>query len=151
MNMKRKENFQKLPKELHQLKYEAISVPQGSFHLVKKTQERKSSTCYLLITKGVTSSSPVPLKIRRVGRDRYQCRAMEVYRIPVFLSGLSVDVKEDSHSDPLSTSKTEDNIEKNGNLVRSDHPLNTRVIADTIGIEKYYLRVKFYVTVSACN
>ncbi|GFV63107.1 uncharacterized protein TNCV_2461801 [Trichonephila clavipes] len=69
MNMKRKENFQKLPKELHQLKYEAISVPQGSFHLVKKTQERKSSTCYLLITKGVTSSSPVPLKIRRVGES----------------------------------------------------------------------------------
>ncbi|GFV43796.1 uncharacterized protein TNCV_1658421 [Trichonephila clavipes] len=67
MNMKRKENFQMLPKELHQLKYEAISVPQGSVHLVKKTQERKSSTCYLLITKGVTSSSPVPLKIRRAG------------------------------------------------------------------------------------
>ncbi|GFT22885.1 CCHC-type domain-containing protein [Trichonephila clavipes] len=51
--MKRKENFQWLPKELHQLKYEAISVPQGSVRLVKKTQERKSSTCYLLITKGV--------------------------------------------------------------------------------------------------
>ncbi|GFV82097.1 uncharacterized protein TNCV_2789951 [Trichonephila clavipes] len=51
--------------ELHQLKYEAISVPQGSVRLVKKTQERKSSTCYLLITKGVTSSSPVPLKTRR--------------------------------------------------------------------------------------
>ncbi|GFV15391.1 uncharacterized protein TNCV_4834181 [Trichonephila clavipes] len=49
------------------LKYEAISVPQGSDRLVKKTQERKSSTCYLLITKGVTSSSPVPLKTRRVG------------------------------------------------------------------------------------
>ncbi|GFU48450.1 uncharacterized protein TNCV_1630881 [Trichonephila clavipes] len=64
MNMKRKENFQVLPKELHQLKYETISVPQGSVHLVKKTQERKSSTCYLLITKGVTISSPVPLKIR---------------------------------------------------------------------------------------
>ncbi|GFT58152.1 uncharacterized protein TNCV_723161 [Trichonephila clavipes] len=63
--MKRKENFQWLPKELHQLKYEAISVPQGSVRLVKKTQERKSSTCYLLITKGVTSSSPVPLKTRR--------------------------------------------------------------------------------------
>ncbi|GFW78088.1 hypothetical protein TNCV_135581 [Trichonephila clavipes] len=30
-----------LPKELHQLKYEAISVPQGSVRLVKKTQERK--------------------------------------------------------------------------------------------------------------
>ncbi|GFW28747.1 hypothetical protein TNCV_3714621 [Trichonephila clavipes] len=65
MNIKRKENFQWLPKELHQLKYEAISIPQGSVRLVKKTQERKSSTCYLLITKGVTSSSPVPLKTRR--------------------------------------------------------------------------------------
>ncbi|GFW56595.1 uncharacterized protein TNCV_1863051 [Trichonephila clavipes] len=54
-----------LPKELHQLKYEAISAPQGSVRLVKKTQERKSSTCYLLITKDVTSSSPVPLKTRR--------------------------------------------------------------------------------------
>ncbi|GFW04938.1 uncharacterized protein TNCV_4881731 [Trichonephila clavipes] len=63
--MKRKEKFQWLPKELHPLKYEAISVPQGSVRLVKKTQERKSSTCYLLITKGVTSSSPVPLKTRR--------------------------------------------------------------------------------------
>ncbi|GFU58570.1 uncharacterized protein TNCV_630961 [Trichonephila clavipes] len=63
--MKRKENFQLLPKELHQLKYEAISVPQGSVRLVKKTQERKSSTCYLWITKGVTNSSPVPLKTRR--------------------------------------------------------------------------------------
>ncbi|GFW97342.1 hypothetical protein TNCV_3091801 [Trichonephila clavipes] len=52
MDMKRKENFQMLPKELHQLKYEAISVSQRSIHLTKKTQERKSSTCYLLITKG---------------------------------------------------------------------------------------------------
>ncbi|GFT95619.1 uncharacterized protein TNCV_310371 [Trichonephila clavipes] len=65
--MKRKKNCQMLPKELHQLKYEAISVPQGSVRLVKKTQERKSSTCYLLTTKGVTSSSPVPLKTRPVG------------------------------------------------------------------------------------
>ncbi|GFT26219.1 uncharacterized protein TNCV_1544281 [Trichonephila clavipes] len=55
-----------LPKELHQLKYEALSVPQGSVCLVKKTQERKSSTCYLLITNGVTSSSPVPLKTPRL-------------------------------------------------------------------------------------
>ncbi|GFY12693.1 hypothetical protein TNCV_2448841 [Trichonephila clavipes] len=60
MNMKRKENFQMLPKELHQLKNEALSVPEGSVRLVKKTQERKSSTCYLLITKDVTSSSPGP-------------------------------------------------------------------------------------------
>ncbi|GFU09147.1 uncharacterized protein TNCV_1319831 [Trichonephila clavipes] len=51
------------------LKYEAISVPQGSVRLVKKTQERKSHTCYLLITKGVTSSSLVPQKTRRVGSE----------------------------------------------------------------------------------
>ncbi|GFY23241.1 uncharacterized protein TNCV_3764791 [Trichonephila clavipes] len=67
MNMKRKENFQMLPNELHQLKYEAIKVPQDSVRLVKKTKERKSSTCYLLITKSVTSSSPVKLKTRRIG------------------------------------------------------------------------------------
>ncbi|GFU62183.1 hypothetical protein TNCV_2474141 [Trichonephila clavipes] len=66
MSKKRKENFQMFPKELHQLKYEAISVPQGSVHLVKKKQEIKSSTRYLLITKSVTRSSPVSLKIRRV-------------------------------------------------------------------------------------
>ncbi|GFW15914.1 hypothetical protein TNCV_4431871 [Trichonephila clavipes] len=41
MNMKRKENFQLIPKELHQLKYEAISVPKGSVRLVTKTQEKK--------------------------------------------------------------------------------------------------------------
>ncbi|GFX79938.1 hypothetical protein TNCV_558371 [Trichonephila clavipes] len=64
MNMEGKKNFQMLPKELHQLKYEAIIVPQVSVCLAKKTQERKSSTLYLLITKGVTSSNPVPLKTR---------------------------------------------------------------------------------------
>ncbi|GFY06986.1 hypothetical protein TNCV_4202571 [Trichonephila clavipes] len=41
MNMKRKENFQWLPKELHQLKYEAISVPQGSVRLVKRHKKEK--------------------------------------------------------------------------------------------------------------
>ncbi|GFX98575.1 hypothetical protein TNCV_1501531 [Trichonephila clavipes] len=67
MNMKRKESFQMLPKELHQLRYEAISVSPRSIPLTKKTQDRKNSTCYLLITKGVTSSSPVPLKIHCEG------------------------------------------------------------------------------------
>ncbi|GFU26756.1 hypothetical protein TNCV_1838151 [Trichonephila clavipes] len=52
------------------LKYEAISVPQGSVRLVQKAQERKSSTCYLLITKGVTSLSPVRLKKSRVEERR---------------------------------------------------------------------------------
>ncbi|GFV79829.1 hypothetical protein TNCV_1726541 [Trichonephila clavipes] len=41
MSMKRKENFQKIPKELHQLKYEAICVPQGSVRLVKKDTRKK--------------------------------------------------------------------------------------------------------------
>ncbi|GFT19941.1 hypothetical protein TNCV_4993641 [Trichonephila clavipes] len=35
------------PKELHQLKYEEICVPQGSVRLVKKTQEKKSSTIFV--------------------------------------------------------------------------------------------------------
>ncbi|GFV91893.1 hypothetical protein TNCV_2975641 [Trichonephila clavipes] len=60
-----------IPKELHQLKYETISVQQG-FKLVKKTHERKSSTCYLLITKKVSSSSPVPLKTRREREGAFQ-------------------------------------------------------------------------------
>ncbi|GFX14591.1 histone-lysine N-methyltransferase SETMAR [Trichonephila clavipes] len=64
MNMKRKENSQMLPKGLQQLKYQIIRIPQGSVRLVKKTQEGKISTYYLLITKGVTSSSPIPLKTR---------------------------------------------------------------------------------------
>ncbi|GFV61752.1 hypothetical protein TNCV_189091 [Trichonephila clavipes] len=77
--MKRKENFQMLPKEL-QLKYEAISVPQGSVNLVKDT--RKNSTCYLLITKGVTSSSPVKnfnSKILRAASTR--CWALEKFSL----------------------------------------------------------------------
>ncbi|GFS66422.1 hypothetical protein TNCV_3856761 [Trichonephila clavipes] len=65
MNKIRKEYFHMLPKELHQLRYEVISVPQDSVSLVKNTQERNSSTCYLLITKGVMNSSTVPLKTHR--------------------------------------------------------------------------------------
>ncbi|GFY35874.1 hypothetical protein TNCV_4842491 [Trichonephila clavipes] len=67
MNMNERKIFKCFQKNSLNLKYEAISVPQGSVHLVKKIPERKSSTCYLLITKGVTSSSPVPLNTRRVG------------------------------------------------------------------------------------
>ncbi|GFV48695.1 hypothetical protein TNCV_3059951 [Trichonephila clavipes] len=48
-------------------KYEAISVPQGSVRLVKKTEERESSNYDSLNTKGFTTSSPVPLKTHRVG------------------------------------------------------------------------------------
>ncbi|GFX23090.1 hypothetical protein TNCV_2932541 [Trichonephila clavipes] len=58
MDMKRMGNVQMLPKVLHELKYEAINVPKGPVRLLKKAQERKCSICYLLITKGGTSSSP---------------------------------------------------------------------------------------------
>ncbi|GFV50783.1 hypothetical protein TNCV_503611 [Trichonephila clavipes] len=68
MKMKQKKIFKCFLKNSINLKYEAISAPQGSVRLVKKIQERKSSTCYLLITKGFTSSSPVPQKTRRVGK-----------------------------------------------------------------------------------
>ncbi|GFW03721.1 hypothetical protein TNCV_2538321 [Trichonephila clavipes] len=66
MNMKRKENFQWLPKELHQLKYGNHRVNHKvQFDLSKRHMKKKVQLCYLLITKGVTSSSPVPLKTRR--------------------------------------------------------------------------------------
>ncbi|GFV50765.1 uncharacterized protein TNCV_2214261 [Trichonephila clavipes] len=66
MNMKRNENFQMLPKELHQLKYESISVPHKvQFALSKKHKKEKLQP--KLITKGVTSLSPVPQKTHHVG------------------------------------------------------------------------------------
>ncbi|GFU80623.1 transposon Ty3-G Gag-Pol polyprotein [Trichonephila clavipes] len=56
--MKRKENFQWLPKELHQLKYEAISVPQAHHPQTNGKDERVDQslvtrlkckhTCYLV-------------------------------------------------------------------------------------------------------
>ncbi|GFV27939.1 hypothetical protein TNCV_3284231, partial [Trichonephila clavipes] len=58
------------PKNSINLKYEDISVPQGSVDSVKKTQERKSSTCYLLITKVLrVRAQEVPLK-RPVAKGR---------------------------------------------------------------------------------
>ncbi|GFT03350.1 hypothetical protein TNCV_2985221 [Trichonephila clavipes] len=88
--MKRKENFQWLPKELHQLKYEAISVPQGSVRLVKKTQEKKKFNLLLLITKGVTSSSPVPLKTRRE-RERTTQPTFRIRTLTSTFAGLKED------------------------------------------------------------
>ncbi|GFW14985.1 hypothetical protein TNCV_5046791 [Trichonephila clavipes] len=65
MNMKRKENFQWLPKELHQLKYEAISVPQGSVRLVKKTRKKKFNLLFVDHQKVLRVRAQVPLKTRR--------------------------------------------------------------------------------------
>ncbi|GFV93163.1 hypothetical protein TNCV_573021 [Trichonephila clavipes] len=44
--MKRKENFQMLPKELHQLKYEALSVPKGS-PCQKDTRKKKFNLLFV--------------------------------------------------------------------------------------------------------
>lgn len=45
-------------------------------------------------------------------------------------------VPDDSRPSRPFTSKTDDNIEKIGNLIRFDHQLNVRVIAETVRIEK---------------
>ncbi|GFX20337.1 hypothetical protein TNCV_3486951 [Trichonephila clavipes] len=47
MNMKRKEIFQMLPKELYQLKYEAISAPQGSVSPVKRQKKKKVNLLFV--------------------------------------------------------------------------------------------------------
>uniref|UniRef100_A0A0K0E1H9 HTH psq-type domain-containing protein n=1 Tax=Strongyloides stercoralis TaxID=6248 RepID=A0A0K0E1H9_STRER len=46
------------------------------------------------------------------------------------------DVEDDSCPSSLSTSKTDENIEKVGNLIRSDCWLTIRAIAETVGIDK---------------
>lgn len=50
------------------------------------------------------------------------------------------DVEDDSRPGRPSTSKTDDNIEKIGNLVRSDRQLSIRTIAETVGIDKESVR-----------
>ncbi|GFY04266.1 uncharacterized protein TNCV_1200441 [Trichonephila clavipes] len=91
-----------LPEELHQLKYEALSVPQGSVRLVKKTQERKSSTCDLLITKGVTSSSPVPLKTRRRGVTGVILTLISYFKVSRMMRG-DKDQQPDSYPSSIQT------------------------------------------------
>ncbi|XP_058810647.1 protein GVQW3-like [Phymastichus coffea] len=49
-------------------------------------------------------------------------------------------VEDDSRSGRPSTSKTDENIEKVGNLVRSDRRLSIRAIAESIGIDKECVR-----------
>ncbi|GFW45086.1 hypothetical protein TNCV_4514001 [Trichonephila clavipes] len=61
--MKGKENFQMLPKELHQLKYEAISVPHGPVHLVKK----EKSNLLFVDHQRCHELEPSTTKTRRVG------------------------------------------------------------------------------------
>ena len=50
------------------------------------------------------------------------------------------DVQDDSRPDRSSTSKTDGNIEKIGNLIRSDRRLSIRAIAETVGIDKESVR-----------
>ncbi|KAK9504732.1 hypothetical protein O3M35_010998 [Rhynocoris fuscipes] len=51
------------------------------------------------------------------------------------------NVEDGSRSGLLSTLKTDENIEKVGNLVRSDRRLSICAIAESIGIEKDYHRL----------
>ncbi|EGI58630.1 FLJ37770-like protein [Acromyrmex echinatior] len=46
------------------------------------------------------------------------------------------DVEDDSRPGRPSTSKTDDNIETIGNLIRSDRRLSIRAIGETVGIDK---------------
>ncbi|GFV33652.1 hypothetical protein TNCV_4567671 [Trichonephila clavipes] len=109
-----------LPKELHQLKYEAISVPQGSVRLVKSTQESKISTCCLLITKGVTSSNPVLQKTCRVG-----CRKFIIHLYPKFkerfITKLPFKFSLDVKSMKISSSEVENppGVSRNRSLIHS--------------------------------
>lgn len=50
------------------------------------------------------------------------------------------DVQDDSRPGRPSTSKTDDNIEKIGNLIRSDRRLSIRAIAETVRIDKESVR-----------
>lgn len=50
------------------------------------------------------------------------------------------DVEDDARPGRPSTSKTDENIEKIGNLIRSDRRLTVRAIAETVGIDKECVR-----------
>ncbi|EFN86740.1 Putative uncharacterized protein FLJ37770, partial [Harpegnathos saltator] len=50
------------------------------------------------------------------------------------------DVEDDSRPGRPSTSKTDENIEKVGNLIRSDRRLTIRAIAETVEIDKECVR-----------
>ena len=54
------------------------------------------------------------------------------------------DVEDDSRLGRPSTSKTDDNIETIGNLVRSDRRLSIRAIAETVGIDKECVRPELW-------
>ncbi|GFX46413.1 hypothetical protein TNCV_238751 [Trichonephila clavipes] len=78
--------------------------------------------------------------------------AMKVYRTCTCFQNDREDVEDDSRPDRSSTSKTDDNIEKFGDLDRFDHRLCTRTITETVGIDKKKnLFGKFYATILACK
>lgn len=50
------------------------------------------------------------------------------------------DVEDDSRPGRPSTSKTDDNVEKVANLIRSDRRLSIRAVAESVGIDKECVR-----------
>ena len=69
---------------------------------------------------------------------------MNVYRVHVFLSGVfkmaEKTLKMIHARVALPRQKTDDNIEKIGNMVRSGRRLSIRAIAETVGIDKECIR-----------
>ncbi|GFW69941.1 hypothetical protein TNCV_1403941 [Trichonephila clavipes] len=137
--MKRKENFQWLPKELHQLKYEAISVPQGSVRLVKKTQERKSSTCYLLITKVPTSREDARFGVIGkvlpfVRNGRYPERTF----LPSFIGDPVHDSDEDLRLAASDCEESEESADEIDNI-----PVNSDIISLEMAQNGYRMTLMF--------
>ncbi|GFW76219.1 FLJ37770-like protein [Trichonephila clavipes] len=81
---------------------------------------------YRIVAGHVTSSSPVPLKTRRVGQ---RCR-LNLSRAETSSRDGRQDVEDDSPPGHPSTSKTDENVEKAASLIRSDRRLSIRAIAN---------------------
>jgi hypothetical protein len=75
---------------------------------------------------------------------------MSVYLIPKFSSSLKGLKREEIGDDqPLShpsTSKTDANIEKEGEIVQHNHRLSIRAVAELVNIDKETVQ-QFYITI----
>lgn len=60
------------------------------------------------------------------------------------------DVGDNVHPGGPSTSKTDENIEKVGNLVRSNHRLTICLIAETVGIGQVCVKQIFHNNLNMC-
>ncbi|GFV58512.1 HTH_48 domain-containing protein [Trichonephila clavipes] len=113
--------FNGFPKELHQLKYEAISVPQGSVDLSKRHKKEKSSTCYLLIT------------TKQVYEDSVLSRAQVFRWFKAFSKGRE-SIEDELRRRRPSVSKIAENVVRVRDLVRSDRRLTVRMIEEELNL-----------------